>query len=759
MKKAHFVVSSLMVFTITTLFVVVLEVELNILYSLILVFLIAFALTLCAKHPKYFAMLLFGVALGVAMLNRYIEGFVATKLGNISQFIANIVNHIAIDEQILHKNAIPLLIVLVILVSIITLYIIFKTKKCILLMPLYLYIFFHYWYHYIDEAYLMTAIFLALFLILYASKIFTNEYHSEKRANEEIFSAEQLNITYKIWMKSSINYALIIFLVAFILPKHWDVPNLTWLNSFVANHVSQLLELRTDVEGNLDTSSVVGFDLAQMGFQEHYYALGGPVTLSDEIVMEVVAPIPLYLRGAVKTYYTGTHWTNTEITSKIIQTFDIISEYKQETDLVSIEITNVNMSSLTVFSPYRPVLVQTDKQEDLVVRDSLQLTLKEGILKGETYRVLANVDGLEIVESQALKFRYLQIPTTISQEVFDLSAQITENYDLQMEKAVAIKKYLRENFTYELNVSMVPKNTDFVEHFLFDTKEGYCTYFATAMIIMLRTQHIPARYVIGFRVVERNAEGVFEVRRNNAHAWVEAYIKGSGWVTFEPTPAFTAPDVALLNRFENRDERSRDTYFDEMLLLPQQRREIINREVEQDLHTAGEYTEMSPFMKRVSQLGWGEVFKWIIKNAIILFLILCVMRGIYCYLRIKRYYKKVRELDFSNASICLYDNILKLIQLQGLKYLAGETHYEYANRIKRETYDEKHSFYEITQNFVYAKYAREAPNQEEVEKMWNYLLFIENKLCLKIGKYKCMYKKYLAGNMYKIHGIETKNNG
>lgn len=748
MKKAHFVISSLMVFTITTLLVVVLEIEINIIHSLSLVFLISFSLTLCAKYSKYFALLLFSATLGVVILNRYIEGFVTAILGNINQFIANIVNHVAIDEQILHKNAIPLLIILVILVSIITLYIVFKAKKYILMIPLYLYMFFHYWYHYIDEAYLMTAIFLALFLMLYASKIFANEYHSEKRADEEIFSAEQIDIRYKIWMKSAINYALIIFLVAFILPKHWDVPNITWLNSFVANHVSQLLELRTDVEGNVDTSTIVGFNLAHMGFQEDFYTLGGPVTLSDEIVMEVVSPIPLYLRGAVKAYYTGTNWTNTEITSKKVQTFDIISEYKQETYLISVEITNVNMSSLTVFSPYRPVLVQTDKQEDLIIRDSLQLTLKKGILKGETYTVLANVHGRGFVESHELKFRYLQLPTTISQEVFDLSTQITENYDSQMEKATAIKKYLRENFIYELNVPIVPKNTDFVEHFLFDAKEGYCTYFATAMTIMLRTQHIPARYVIGFRAVDRNAEGIFEVRRNNAHAWVEAYIKGSGWVTFEPTPAFTAADVALLNRFENREERSRDTYLDEMLLLPQQGREIINASLADEMREAEGYVTTLPFLDRLFRYGALEIFNWILKKTVILMLILFIGRILYCHLKAKKYFDRIKQLDYSDAVIGLYDNILKLLELQGLPYLAGETHYEYTNRIKREVYDTKHSLHEITQNFVLAKYSEETISEEQVDKMLIYLSFVEKKLSIKLGKYRYLSKKYLAGNIY-----------
>ncbi len=273
---------------------------------------------------------------------------------------------------------------------------------------------------------------------------------------------------------------------------------------------------------------------------------------------------------------------------------------------------------------------------------------------------------------------------------------------------------------------------------------------------MLRTQQIPARYVIGFRVVDRNAEGIFEVRRNNAHAWVEAYIEGSGWITFEPTPAFTAPDVALLNRFENREERSSDTYLDEMLLLPQQGREIINATLGDGMREAEGYVTTLPFLDRLFRYGSTEVFKWILKNFAILTLILFIGRIPYCHFKAKKYFDRIKQLDHSNSVICLYDNILKLIELQGLLYLVGETHYEYANRIKREVYDGEHSLYEITQSFMLAKYSEELVGEEQVDKMLIYLSYIEKKLSIKLGKYRYLFKKYIAGNIYRLHKWNVK---
>jgi transglutaminase-like putative cysteine protease len=72
--------------------------------------------------------------------------------------------------------------------------------------------------------------------------------------------------------------------------------------------------------------------------------------------------------------------------------------------------------------------------------------------------------------------------------------------------------------------------------FLFEWKKGFCDHYATAMAILARSAGIPARLVTGFSSGEYNpVEGRFVVRMVNAHAWVEIYFPGYGWVEFEPT--------------------------------------------------------------------------------------------------------------------------------------------------------------------------------------------------------------------------------
>ena len=113
-------------------------------------------------------------------------------------------------------------------------------------------------------------------------------------------------------------------------------------------------------------------------------------------------------------------------------------------------------------------------------------------------------------------------------------ANATAPYD----RARAIESWLRTNIRYNETIGAPPANVDTVEWLLFDAREGYCTYFATAMIVMLRHLGIPARLAAGFSQGEFEAESQrFIVRERDAHTWVEVYFPGYGWINFEPTAA------------------------------------------------------------------------------------------------------------------------------------------------------------------------------------------------------------------------------
>jgi hypothetical protein len=102
--------------------------------------------------------------------------------------------------------------------------------------------------------------------------------------------------------------------------------------------------------------------------------------------------------------------------------------------------------------------------------------------------------------------------------------------------AEAIQNYLGRDggFQYHTDVRGLCAGELLVDCFL-RVRRGYCEYFATAMVMMLRTQQIPARYTLGY-LPGQLADGVWNVDRSAAHAWVEVYFPGHGWIRFDPTP-------------------------------------------------------------------------------------------------------------------------------------------------------------------------------------------------------------------------------
>src|SRR5712691_5009259 len=143
---------------------------------------------------------------------------------------------------------------------------------------------------------------------------------------------------------------------------------------------------------------------------------------------------------------------------------------------------------------------------------------------------------------------YLQLPHELDPRITELAKQITKNARTPFDKSLAIESYLRNRFTYTLNLTGKPGD-DPLAHFLFETRAGHCEYFASAMTIMLRTLSIPSREVNGFLPGEYNdLGGDYIVRASDAHSWVEVYFPGNDWQVFDPTPAAPENETGFLTR-------------------------------------------------------------------------------------------------------------------------------------------------------------------------------------------------------------------
>lgn len=201
------------------------------------------------------------------------------------------------------------------------------------------------------------------------------------------------------------------------------------------------------------------------------------------------------------------------------------------------------------FTYYKPRYAEKDLVEWLrKSKKGLYKTLNDAPLKGQL-----------IEHAKSIRKHYLGIPKSMTERTYELAKMITKDAKTDYDKAKAIEQYLRSNYDYTYETDL-PEDGDPVDHFLFVEKEGFCTYNATSMIMLLRMNNIPARFVKGFVVNGSEVEeelstnneamgemmGMPKVASNlnvvtgwDSHAWVEAYFEGYGWFAFEPTGGFT----------------------------------------------------------------------------------------------------------------------------------------------------------------------------------------------------------------------------
>ncbi len=125
--------------------------------------------------------------------------------------------------------------------------------------------------------------------------------------------------------------------------------------------------------------------------------------------------------------------------------------------------------------------------------------------------------------------------SNISSRLKLLAVDITKDCNSDIEKAAALQDYFSAN-GYKYDEEYIPDDKS-IDYFVFEGKTGVCTSFATAMTLMARSVGLPARYVEGFAAFEKNDGNTFVIRDRHAHAFVEVYIPGAGWLTFDPTVA------------------------------------------------------------------------------------------------------------------------------------------------------------------------------------------------------------------------------
>ena len=170
---------------------------------------------------------------------------------------------------------------------------------------------------------------------------------------------------------------------------------------------------------------------------------------------------------------------------------------------------------------------------------------------GQTYSVVSYIPNLsaEVLRADELPAAppsgngaYLEAGA-LSARGRALASQVTAGTTNEYDLVLALTTYLQRSYHYSLQLSPVPVGQDPVDWFLFGAKIGYCEQFASAETLMLRSLGIPARLATGYSTGDYNPvldQSV--VRERDAHAWVEVWFAGHGWVPVDPTPG--VPPVA-----------------------------------------------------------------------------------------------------------------------------------------------------------------------------------------------------------------------
>jgi hypothetical protein len=139
--------------------------------------------------------------------------------------------------------------------------------------------------------------------------------------------------------------------------------------------------------------------------------------------------------------------------------------------------------------------------------------------------------------SAAERAAALQLPESLDQRLRDLARQLGEEASGSRERLERTVAWIGRHCEYDLNAGAF-RSDEPVAEFLFEKRRGYCEYFASSAALLLRLQGIPTRFVKGFNVRDRSRRGgYYLVRAGDAHAWIESWIEGVGWVEADPTPA------------------------------------------------------------------------------------------------------------------------------------------------------------------------------------------------------------------------------
>ena len=283
-------------------------------------------------------------------------------------------------------------------------------------------------------------------------------------------------------------------------------------------------------------------------YDDTTYFRGNP-NLTDRLLLTVTGGPPTYWRARTYTTYAGSGWETGEAETAPVE------DVSSSADLLRVAQTysfRMSAATDTLFTGGLPVAFG-EPAEATVNAEEASDVLQVRFLEGREYfPTRLNLDyvstGLESV-AQPRQLRsagddypdwvqtYLQLPESLPDRVRQLADSLVIDAENDYDRTVAVHRFV-SSYLYNLDIDAPPEGADGVDHFLFESREGYCDYYASAAVVLLRAAGVPARYVVGYASGHYDpSRRAYRVLELNYHSWIEVYFPGYGWMPFEPTPA------------------------------------------------------------------------------------------------------------------------------------------------------------------------------------------------------------------------------
>ncbi|OQP08883.1 transglutaminase [Geobacillus sp. 47C-IIb] len=464
------------------------------------------------------------------------------------------------------------------------------------------------------------------------------------------------------------------------LPPQWPDP-VAFIRSYAAD---------SGEEFDTTTAAVV----KKIGYGQNDSRLGGPFIADDTVVFIAKDEGRHYWRVETKDVYTGKGWESFQ--SEQVKSFrnGRLMEHEWWSDKVktaeqTAEITRQDQAFHLVY----PIGLQQVQTSDNIVYRMHMATEKiyttdinANALPIQRYTITYMEPDFPIealrsaapVQDAIFLKRYTQLPDTLPKRVRDLAKQITEGKETVYDKVKAIEQYFHMNgYAYETTNVAVPRaNQDYVDQFLFETKQGYCDNFSTSMAVLVRSLGIPARWVKGYTsgqlAEEQNGAEFYKVRNNDAHSWVEVYFEGVGWVPFEPTQGFVNPYAFSLST--SNEEQQAPSFQPE----------------EQETPLVPLEQLIEPSSQKQDRHWWEQLASvWSWKTALTVFVALAALGGTLYVTRRKWWPRwtlfcfRCRRVDGPEWLVPAYLALLRQLHDYGLRRKEDETLRQYAIEVDR----------------------------------------------------------------------------